>query len=142
MKTCSVCGLSKSVQEYHKSPRCALGVQPKCKACTKRYSKKWYNEGGRQKIVANNRTNSNARRQLICEYLEKHPCTDCRESDILVLEFDHLHSKEGNISAMVAWGYSWSRILREIEKCEVVCANCHRKRTALRSNNFRVGFRG
>ena len=71
----------------------------------------------------------------IVEYLRTHPCVDCGQSDVMVLEFDHLRDTSFGIS----WGLgekSWAQILLEIEKCEVVCANCHRKRTA-----FRAGFR-
>jgi hypothetical protein len=36
---------------------------------------------------------------------------------------------------------AWATILAEIEKCEVVCANCHRRRTAARMGYFRAVFR-
>lgn len=64
-------------------------------------------------------------------YLRSHPCIDCGESDITVLEFDHIDpaSKSMDIGAMIG-RRSWAKILAEIEKCVVRCANCHRKRTA------------
>jgi len=67
--------------------------------------------------------------QLI-EYLRGHPCVDCGETDIVVLDFDHLRDKAAGVSDLVAAGARWERILVEIEKCEVVCANDHRRRTA------------
>lgn len=69
------------------------------------------------------------------EYLGRHPCSDCGESDPRVLDFDHLpmQAKRFEISRAVnASTRSWAAILREIAKCEVVCANCHRRRTAQR----------
>lgn len=73
------------------------------------------------------------------EYLLAHPCTDCGEPDPVVLDFDHLPGFEKRFAISRAVGAStrsWKSILAEIAKCEVVCANCHRRRTAARG-----GFR-
>lgn len=56
-------------------------------------------------------------------------CVDCAENNHIVLDFDHIKDKKYNISRMVHDGFSWKAILKEIQKCEVVCANCHRIRT-------------
>ena len=71
-------------------------------------------------------------RKKLLNYLSTHPCVDCGESDPVVLEFDHIkrETKEAAISEMLARQVGWSRILAEIEKCEVRCANCHRRKTA------------
>ena len=53
-----------------------------------------------------------------------------RHAEPVVLDFDHLGDKQSGISQMVAAGKPWDRILVEISKCEVVCANDHRRRTA------------
>ena len=76
-------------------------------------------------------------KQFVLDYLLTHPCVDCDEADPVVLEFDHLGDKEVDISALLSNGSSLSRIKKEIAKCEVVCANCHRRRTAKRGNHFR-----
>ncbi len=55
----------------------------------------------------------------------------------MVLEFDHLKDKAFNIGASLS-GRSWASILDEIAKCEVVCANCHRRRTARRRGSLRA----
>jgi hypothetical protein len=70
-------------------------------------------------------------RNFITEFLKTHPCVDCGETDILVLEFDHVRGKKtGNVSAMVNSAFSLEAVRREVSKCEVRCANCHRRRTA------------
>ncbi|GAA3647205.1 hypothetical protein GCM10022202_03230 [Microbacterium marinilacus] len=64
---------------------------------------------------------------------------DCGEADIVVLEFDHLPGKEKLFDIARGVGgstRSWKAIEAEIAKCEVVCANCHRRRGAARG-----GFR-
>ena len=63
---------------------------------------------------------------------------DCGENDIVVLEFDHIgDDKLSSISLMISRAASWTTILKEIEKCEVVCANDHRRRTARRGAHYR-----
>jgi len=73
------------------------------------------------------------RRARVSEYLDTHPCVDCGESDKVVLDFDHIDpaTKVDNISRMVRARLTWPKLLAEIEKCEVRCANCHRRRTAI-----------
>ena len=70
------------------------------------------------------------KRKYIYNYLLKLGCVDCNESDPIVLEFDHINpnNKKYNISNMM--NKSIKDIDLEIAKCEVVCANCHRRRTA------------
>ena len=71
-------------------------------------------------------------RKRIVEYLLGHPCVDCGEEDVRVLDFDHIHeSKAFNISEFVGRGGSWQRIEAEIAKCVVRCANCHRRKTTV-----------
>lgn len=75
--------------------------------------------------------------EFMIDYLSHHPCVDCGESDIVVLEFDHLRDKVADVSVLARGGYSVEAIKREIDKCEVVCANCHRRRTAKRADTYR-----
>ncbi len=70
-------------------------------------------------------------------YLREHPCVDCGETDPVVLEFDHLRDKKFCIGQGF-WDRGWQSVLDEIAKCEVVCANCHRRRTARRGGFARA----
>lgn len=67
----------------------------------------------------------------ILDYLSAHPCVDCGESDPIVLEFDHRDpvAKDFDISNMRFKAFSLGRVMEEIAKCDVRCANCHRRRT-------------
>ncbi len=69
---------------------------------------------------------------IVREYKAGKGCLDCGESNPLVLDFDHVDraKKSFTISNAVRLGWSIARIMEEINKCDVVCANCHRIRTA------------
>ena len=71
-------------------------------------------------------------KKRLAEIKESSGCIDCGEKNHIVLDFDHLSNKKYNISRMIHDGFSWKAIAKEIEKCEVVCANCHRIRTHIR----------
>jgi hypothetical protein len=57
---------------------------------------------------------------------------DCGEADLRVLDFDHDDpaDKRWNIARLLTLTHPWPKILAEIGKCSVRCANCHRRRTA------------
>lgn len=71
-----------------------------------------------------------AKRSHIQQLKESSPCTDCQEFyPYYVMQYDHIHSKFMGINEMIAMNYSLEVILKEIEMCELVCANCHAART-------------
>lgn len=72
-------------------------------------------------------------RRIVRDHLKAHPCIDCGEDDPDVLDFDHVRGqKVDNVTTMVANCVSAEKLLREIEKCEIRCSNCHRKATKKR----------
>lgn len=74
---------------------------------------------------------------IINDYLKTHPCIDCGEDDIIVLEFDHRNPDEKSFTIASATSKRFVTpqiILDEIAKCDVRCANCHRRRTYVQLN--------
>jgi hypothetical protein len=73
-----------------------------------------------------------ANQALLLAYLLEHPCVDCGVTDPVLLDFDHRDpsSKRSEVGR-VANTKPWPQVRAEIEKCDVRCANCHRRRTAL-----------
>ncbi len=69
------------------------------------------------------------RMAYLAEFFETRPCVDCGETDLRVLEFDHRGDKSFNVGYGLQ-RHAWPRVLAEIDKCDVRCANCHRRKTA------------
>ena len=77
-------------------------------------------------------------KDYIVEYLKNHPCIDCGESDIIVLEFDHVRGiKRANVTDLMRLNCSLINLQLEIDKCDVRCANCHRRITYKRRIELR-----
>lgn len=94
-------------------------------------NRKYYLNGGKQKILESNRK----RREEIRNYLNEVkdvPCCDCGERHPpYVMQFDHVDpsTKEFGLANAARDQLSWEKIKEEVAKCEIVCANCHMKRT-------------
>ena len=114
------------------------GLQEYCKTCRKKIDRRIYenrSEEKREQYRKQVKDRSDQNTERLTLYLQDHPCVDCGEPDPVVLEFDHVRGKKrGNVSSMLHH-HSWSTILTEIGKCEVRCANCHRRVTAKRQNS-------
>ncbi len=69
-------------------------------------------------------------RMHLAEIKEKSGCVDCgRDFPYYVLDFDHVQgNKTYSLSYMCRW-HTLEEINEEMQKCEIVCANCHRERT-------------
>lgn len=77
-------------------------------------------------------------RAHLFEFLSTQSCIDCGEADPIVLEFDHIDGKDKfkDVAKLLSGHYSWLTIQREIVKCEIRCANCHRRKTYIQSSSW------
>jgi hypothetical protein len=111
-----------------------------CRSCRSAYGREHY-LANRQRYIDQaakvKRRLMRERTLRLLDYFKTHPCADCGETDPIVLEFDHLRDKQFAIGPHLV-RRPWKVILAEIEKCEVVCANCHRRRTAHRRGSTRA----
>lgn len=132
MKVCCVCGLPKELDQFQKKKRNRDGLDNRCKACKREYDNAYYRKKPDRKsqIRAANRLKIEENKTKVFNYLLEHPCVECGEDDPVVLEFDHLEDKKKDIATMLGSAYSWQSIVAEIRKCQVLCANCHRRKTA------------
>ena len=141
MKKCVTCGEFKSEDDYawrHKLRRIKWGT---CKECQSAQRADWYQrnkEEHKKTAKKNKHVAKKVAREYIWNYLSDHPCIDCGNSDPHVLEFDHIRGKKKKtISQLAGEGYSIKAIDKELAKCVVRCANCHRIKTAKERGWFR-----
>lgn len=139
MKQCKKCGETKALEDFQKRTRNKDGYTDWCKVCKRAYDNAHYkaNPQRRTYIRANSNRRIAAVQEWIRSYLETHPCVDCGETDIVVLEFDHLSDKEYNVSRLIKIGNIES-VAREVAKCNVRCCNCHRRKTAQTFGSWRL----
>ncbi len=111
-----------------------------CRVCRSAYGKEHY-AANRQRYIDQAAARKHAlgfqRTTFLIDFFTTHPCVDCGEMDPVVLEFDHLRDKSFCVGLELT-RRRWQDILDEIAKCEVVCANCHRRRTARRRGTLRI----
>jgi hypothetical protein len=141
LRTCRVCKEAKPLTEFPFRSLVRQTRQWICLSCQRAYTKNWYRRNRKKQIAAAyvrrvRQAQSLGRR--VRDYLADHPCVDCGESDPDVLDFDHLRDKRADVSRLVHVAVSWDMVVREIAKCEVRCANCHRRRTARVFGHYRA----
>lgn len=91
------------------------------------YQKKWYKENREKQYVRMERREAEIKKKLT-EYKSNLKC-DCGENHPSCIDFHHIDPKQKEISICkaVTNGWGWERIMKEIEKCKVLCSNCHKK---------------
>jgi hypothetical protein len=126
MKQCRTCGKEiKGTADRHLD--CFKCRDPK--GYHNEYIKVWQKKNY-PRIKARRKEIMSERYSIANKIKEDCGCTDCGIKDYRVLEFDHTEdNKEIEISRALSTRLHMDTILKEIEKCEVVCANCHRIRT-------------
>jgi len=141
MKKCATCGELKPEEEYVFRNKLLGRRWGTCKSCQSVQRKRWYqkNKDSHKKTVRKNKKRMIAEAQAyIWDYLSTHPCVDCGESNPVVLEFDHVRGrKKKAVGDLARQGYSIEAIQKEISKCVVRCANCHRVKTHKERGWFR-----
>ncbi|MDO8341380.1 MAG: hypothetical protein Q7T59_05380 [Candidatus Woesebacteria bacterium] len=116
-----------------------------CKNCSRIYIRNHYlnnTEYYIRKARKRDKIIKDQARKYIGQYLLDHPCKDCGENDIFVLEFDHRDRKEkkGEITKIIRNKSSLRGVVAEIDKCDVRCANCHRRKTEKENGSWKVKY--
>lgn len=125
-KLCSICGESVELGKGKQQ-------QSYCKACMSTYFKAYYQErkGHYKELTNESRRKRQKEWRAYLSELKSQPCKDCGQTyPPYCLDFDHLDFEEkvATIPELVVSNASKERVLAEIVKTEIVCANCHRNR--------------
>jgi transposase-like protein len=129
LRRCSRCRYELPVECFN---RLADGLQWWCRSCFATYFRA-RGDLHRDQSKAAKKARVRRLRVHVLDYLRDHPCVDCGKDDPVVLEFDHVADKTAAVAALVSAGAPRSAIDAEMACCEVVCANCHKRRTARRA---------
>lgn len=139
MKKCSKCLIEKNLDDF--APR-GTKRQSWCRGCKRQYDRQAYRSNIGQGKNRKERLREQSQklkiynRNYVWNYLSNHPCIICGEDDPVVLEFDHRDPSEKFKEISKLMNYSTKRIIDEIDKCDVLCANCHRRKTAVQFNHY------
>jgi len=136
MKTCTRCGFDRPASEVRIKNKKTGRRSTLCRSCRSAYGKLHYQQH-KQTYLTRNKSHRHRRQgrsgywYWLMTYLDSHPCVDCGQADLVVLQFDHRDGTEkvSTIGAMLNH-CSWVKLFAEVAKCDVRCANCHRLRTA------------
>jgi hypothetical protein len=133
-RRCAMCKLEKPVSDFPIKNRVRGTRRSYCRECCRVYARAHYLKN-RAAYLNRTRTRRPADRErgrrIVSEYLAAHPCVDCGETDPTVLDFDH-RDRSTKIDAVAALirRNSIGKLLAEMAKCDVRCANDHRRKTA------------
>lgn len=122
---CRTCGIDKRVEDYHRSRRKSRPVQWDCKPCKKEHDRVRYTTDPRKKEL-----NSRRKREFkdrLDEIKSRQGCKYCDEKDPCCLDFHHINQSLKVFEISRHGSMAWKSVVAEVEKCEVLCANCHRK---------------
>jgi hypothetical protein len=141
-KRCAKCGETKPAEAFHRWAR-GDGRQPWCKACRRAYD----SEHSARTLERRRELRANRKREFIVWYealKEGQPCTDCGgRFPAAAMQWDHLPGTEkASDVANLVRRMCKRRVLEEIAKCELVCANCHAIRTVIRRSSRGVAQPG
>ena len=135
-KQCIKCKNIKNISQFNFKNKITGRRNARCKTCTRRDIRKAYYKKREYYVAYRYKRNEMIRSQIrkfVYGYLSIHSCVDCGVNDPIILQFDHVRGvKKESVSYMAnSRRFSLQDIVKEIEKCEVRCANCHTRKTAL-----------
>lgn len=126
-KVCTRCDKEKDIEEFLFRNKDKGTRHSACSECYKDIRKESY-ERTKQTTLNRNKRNTEKKKEWFNDYKANLSCEKCGEDHPACLEFHHLNptTKDKNVAEMINT-YSQKKIQEEIDKCSVLCANCHRK---------------
>lgn len=123
-KVCRVCKIEKPLGEYHKNKSCKLGVVGTCRNCTGERITNWYADNRARRQAYANQRNQKRKDEVIEHFGDN--CHDCGGTyPRCVYQFHHLDPKGKDVNPSLALTWKPERMWKELDKCVMLCANCH-----------------
>ena len=147
MPKCTKCLREKSQEDFFIRDKTRQIRHKQCKDCYREHRKTYYQEHYRkyhnryiERALKRRRARKQAYRINMLNYLKDKQCENCGNADIRVLEFDHIDAanKSFGIARGIDYTRNWEELLLEIKKCRILCANCHKIRTAEQQGWYRT----
>jgi len=128
MKKCSRCKVNKVLTEFNKNKSRNDGLQTFCRPCDN-HRKQVYYKANKQKYISYNHKRKTMVREWWEDFKKTLSCEVCNDARWYVLDFHHLDpsKKEAGLSDIVHRRWSQDRAMKEVQKCKVLCSNCHRE---------------
>ena len=141
MKKCTKCKKLKEFTEFVKSKPCKDGYHAWCKRCMCSAKKKYYRKHRKRlnkkrrldykkspkKYMEYNKKAKLKKRKWINDYKSRQGCSKCPEKDPRCLDFHHIDPTTKSFVIGERIKLALATIQEEVQKCIVLCANCHRK---------------
>lgn len=126
-RTCYKCKCEKLITEFNFKNKQKNIRNYACRQCQARIHKIYY-EKNKQATINRSRKNGRKRYDLLTTIKEQLECSLCKENNSVCLDFHHLESNEKEfLLSQDGRACSINRLREELQKCAVLCANCHRK---------------
>lgn len=130
MKICSKCNIEQPIENFSIKNKQKGTRNAWCRECNRQYNKEHY-QNNKDSYLEKSKKYEKNNRLYMYNYLKNHPCEECGETRIAALQFDHIDRKDKSFTV----GHYGRRtglikLKKEIEKCRVLCANCHAVHTA------------
>jgi hypothetical protein len=134
MKVCKTCGTEKPFSEFHRKTDSRDGHVCDCRDCANAKAREKYSRSERYRDKQKN-TRSVRRADVLAQIdrAKGAPCSACgKKFPPVAMDFHHRVQAPENkgISNLANRGFGWPRIEKEIRKCILLCANCHRLKHA------------
>lgn len=131
MKKCYTCQQEKVSTEFNKNKGQKDGLNSICKDCSRQRSRVYYQDNTalhKRNVYKNSVAYKAQLRNWVNTEVRKNGCCLCDEKEVCCLEFHHVNrkKKEGLVSYLISTN-SKAKLEKELNKCAIVCSNCHRK---------------
>ena len=141
-RVCARCHTEKPLDAFPIKNRSRGTRVSYCVPCRSDYGKEHYRQNMSYYVLKAALARKRSRfinQGLVDEHLRAHPCVDCGETDLVVLDFDHVDPalKDAEVGRL-QFETGPDRLRREMDKCVIRCGNCHRLRTARQFGWWRV----